>query len=106
MKMGLFSLGERAVSHMDHETDHEQTKENQTKRIRVEGFRQAAHAHGHRRVGVLLTAFGVFILGLWGVRVLGLSRPPLEEERRQYDIGAHLQELALPILEERAQEVC
>ena len=60
---------------------------------------------GHGTPGSAARRPRVLVLGRRLVDRLGLRRPALEEVRREHDVHGHLEELALPVLEGRLEEL-
>jgi hypothetical protein len=71
----------------------------------VQRERQPARAHRSRGIRVGLVLERVFVLWVAAIALLRLGRSLLDQHGRQDDVHRHLQELALPVLEHRLDEV-
>ena len=71
----------------------------------IKNERKSAPAHSPGRVPVMPAEARVLIDCVRLVGVFGFRGSFLKEEHREDDIGRHLEELALPILEDRFQKV-
>ena len=94
---GRFSHGCPVASpEMQDERGNEEASQSDAQRVGVEEAHEAARGGRGWRVRSFL---------FLPVRIPGLGRSALEQERGQNHVGRHLQEFALPILEDRGCEV-
>jgi hypothetical protein len=84
------------------EREHEDRKEGYAQGVLVDLERQTPPPDWPGSGGAVLTVIGVRVLR---IRVFRLGRTPLVEKGGQHHVGAHLEELALPVLEDRLDEV-
>jgi len=94
-----------AVRSKSADTAEEQHREQDQQGVLVQHEHDPAPAHRPRSLRVVGVPPGVIVLRALFVQGLGLARPLLEQEHREHDVRAHLQELALPVLEGRLGEV-
>src|SRR4029453_13053313 len=83
--------------------DPARSEQGERERVLLHRQREPAATHRAGRLGVvaLLARVGV---GLVAVRLLGLRRALLDQPRGEQHVDAHLEELALPVLEGRLDE--
>src|SRR5215207_6387892 len=86
------------------EREHEDRKEGYAQGVLVDLERQTPSPDRPGSVGttLVLSIVGVRVLR---IRVFGFGRTPLVEKGGQHHVGAHLEELALPVLENGLDEV-
>ena len=83
----------------------EQRDQGDAEGVRIELQQQAAAVDWPGASGSSALVRRSFVLGVVLVGLLGLRRALLEQEHGQQDVGRHLEELALPVLEHRRDEV-
>src|SRR5215207_7547708 len=84
---------------MHDEREHEQGEEDDTQGVLVELKRPTTFTHCPGDVGAHVFAV-TSVIRVLHLRVVRLSRTSLEEDSGKHDVKTHLQELALPVLEE------
>src|SRR5215213_3790210 len=90
---------------MTDKRDQEQKQEGETQRVLVYGEPPAPGPHRPRRARVVPVRVRIFFHRVGAVVLLRFRRAALVEEYRENDVEPHLQELALPVLEDGLAEL-
>jgi hypothetical protein len=105
VQQSLLVVGLRPAGGVQRQRNDEQRTERQRQRVLVEREPPASPADGSGSIRIFHVIPRILVLRGFRVRILRFRGSPLEQPGRQHDVHRHLEELALPVLEDRLDEL-